>query len=104
MKKIVLSSLALASLAMADVALSDVEAKYSNTAKVEAAKDFKQHIDLGFANTTGNTDTLNFNLAYNFTYTTVGINDQDLNIAFDTSMYISENDNVRDNNTYQTRI
>jgi putative salt-induced outer membrane protein YdiY len=101
MKKIVLSSLALASLAMADVELSDVEAKYSNVAKVEAAKDFKKHIDLGFANTTGNTDTLNFNLAYNFTYTTVGINDKDLNVAFDTSMYISENDDVRDNEEYK---
>jgi putative salt-induced outer membrane protein len=101
MKKILLSSIALASLAMADVKLNDVEAKYSNTGKVEASKEFKQHIDLGFANTTGNTDTLNFNVAYNFTYTTVGINNQDLSIAFDTSAYISENDDVRDNEEYK---
>jgi putative salt-induced outer membrane protein YdiY len=83
------------------VKLTDVEAKYNATAKVEASKALKQHIGLGFANTTGNTDTLNFSFEYDFTYTTVGINDQELKVAFDSSAYISENDDVRDNEEYK---
>ncbi len=84
-----------------EVKLTDVKAKYSTETKVEAQKKLKQHIALGFANTTGNTETLNFNAAYNFTYATVGLNDQDLKIAFDSSIYISENDDVRDNEEYK---
>jgi len=83
------------------VKLTDVEAKYKATEKVDASKEFKQHIGLGFANTTGNTETLNFSFEYDFKYTTIGLNDQDLKIAFDSSAYISENDSVRDNEEYK---
>jgi len=83
------------------VKLTDVEAKYNASAKVDASKELKQHIGLGFANTTGNTETLNFSFEYDFKYTTVGLNDQDLKIAFDSSAYISENDSVRDNEEYK---
>jgi len=83
------------------VKLTDVEAKYNASAKVDASKNLKQHIGFGFANTTGNTDTLNLNFEYNFTYTTLGYNNQELKIAFDSSAYISENDDIRDNEEYK---
>jgi len=102
MKHIVLSGLLLGSMVYADeVKLTDVAAKYSTETKVKAEKKLKQHIGLGFANTTGNTETLNLNFEYDFTYTTVGLNDQDLKIAFDSNIYVSENDNVRDNEEYK---
>jgi putative salt-induced outer membrane protein YdiY len=83
------------------VKLTDVEAKYKATEKVDASKELKQHIGLGFANTTGNTETLNFSFDYDFTYTTIGINKQALKLAFDSSAYISQNDNIRDNEEYK---
>jgi len=102
MKHIVLSGFLLGAFACADdVKLTDVEAKYNTAAKVEAEKKLKQHVGLGFANTTGNTKTLNLNFEYDFTYTTVGLNEQDLKIAFDSSIYVSENDDIRDNEEYK---
>jgi putative salt-induced outer membrane protein YdiY len=102
MKHLVTAGALLTTALYADkVALTDVEAKYSTQTKVEAAQKLKQHIGLGFANTTGNTETLNLNAEYNFTYTTAGWNAQDLKIAFDSSIYISENDDIRDNEEYK---
>jgi putative salt-induced outer membrane protein len=102
MKHLVTAGALLTTALYADnVALTDIEAKYSTQTKVEAAQKLKQHIGLGFANTTGNTETLNLNAEYNFTYTTAGWNAQDLKIAFDSSIYISENDDIRDNEEYK---
>ena len=102
MTRIILTGLVLGAISYADeVKLTDVAAKYNTAAKVKAEKKLKQHIDLGFANTTGNTETLNLNFAYNFTYTTIGYNSQDLKIAFDSSIYVSENGDIRDNEEYK---
>ena len=98
------TSLLTASMLYAEVKVDDVEATYAAGAKVEASKELKQHIDLGFANTTGNTKTLNLNAAYGLSFTTVGYDNRDLKTSFDTSAYITENDGVRDNEEYKAYL
>ncbi len=79
---------------------SDVESKYIQKQTIDAKKDLKQSINLGFSNTTGNTETLTFNAKYKLSFTTVGYNDEALKIAFDASAFVTENNNIRDNEEY----
>ena len=68
----ILSALLLSTGAIADeVKVSDVEAEYSAKSKVEASDELKQSINFGFANTTGNTETLSLNGKYDMSFTTV---------------------------------
>jgi len=68
MKKILLSTLVLTSgLLAADVTATDVEGKYTNkSTPIVATTAPVQSIDVGFANTSGNTKTLNLNAKYSF--------------------------------------
>jgi putative salt-induced outer membrane protein YdiY len=88
------------SLLAGKITLSDVDALYSLNNKVKATKELKQSIHLGFANTTGNTDTLNLNGKYAVSLTISGYNDKALKVAFDTSAFLTENDGTRDNEEY----
>ncbi len=75
MKKLVFSSLLVTSALLADVTTSDVAGKYTNkSTPITATAAPVQSIDLGFANTTGNTKTLNLNAKYTFQHM---INSQD---------------------------
>lgn len=60
----------------------------------------QQSIYLGFANTTGNTETLNLNGKYNLLYGTTGYQEKALNIIFDMSAFVTETDGTRDNEEY----
>lgn len=60
----------------------------------------QQSIHFGFANTTGNTDTLNLNGKYNLLYGTKGYQAQQLNIILDISAFVTETDGTRDNEEY----
>lgn len=64
----------------------------------------KQSIHLGFANTTGNTETLNLNAEYKLTAKRAGIKDKDLNIYFKSKVFISENNDIRDNEEYNVNL
>ena len=67
MKKILLSTLLGTTLLLADIETTDVEGKYtSKSAPIIATPAPIQSIDLGFANTSGNTKTLNLNAKYTF--------------------------------------
>ncbi len=103
-KRCIAVSLLGASALYGEVKVSDVEATYAAAAKVEASKELKQHIDLGFANTTGNTETLNLNANYGMRFTTVGYDGNDLKTSFDMSAYITENSGVRDNEEYKAYL
>jgi putative salt-induced outer membrane protein len=86
---------------MADtITATDVEATYSAKSSVEKSPELKQNINLGFANTTGNTEILNFNTKYNLAYT---YNDT-LNIAFDSSFFITKNNKIKDNEEYTSNL
>jgi len=108
----VLSSLLFSTAVMADgtavadekIAVADVEAQYTAKSNVEATKELKQSINFGFANTTGNTKTLNVNGKYTLAFTTVGYNDQALKVAFDTSAFLTKNDGVKDNEEYTANL
>jgi len=103
--KTIAASLVLSSVALGDtVALSDVEAQYSGKSSVTAGDELKQSINLGFSNTTGNTDTLNLNGKYDMSFTTVGYDDQKLKVGFDTSAFISKNDSVTSNEEYTANL
>jgi len=82
------------------ITTTDVEAKYSAKSTVEKSTELKQNINLGFANTTGNTEILNINAKYNLAYT---YNDT-LNVGFDSSLFLTENDNVKDNEEYRANL
>jgi len=98
------SSLLTATMLYGEVKIDDVEATYGAAAKVEASRELEQHIDLGFANTTGNTETLNLNAQYGMSFTTTGYEGRDLKTSFDTSAYITENNGVRDNEEYKAYL
>lgn len=102
---LLISAMMLSSMTIADeVKVSDVEAEYTNNKKVEAVSELKQSINFGFANTTGNTDTLNLNGKYTMTFTTVGYNDQALKVAFDASAFVTKNDGTKDNEEYTANL
>ena len=64
----------------------------------------KQSINLGFSNTSGNTDTLNFNGKYIMDAVTSGYAGNDLKIAFDTSAFLTENDDIKNNEEYTANL
>ena len=68
------------------------------------AEGLKQNVNLGFVNTSGNTDTLSLNAKYDAAYTTSGYNSEKLKVLFDTSIFTTENNNVKDNEEYRANL
>lgn len=86
-----------------EIELSEVEVPGS--VDVSKVKPGAQHnINFGFANTTGNTQTLNLNGKYNLLYGTTGYNAQQLNILFDLSAFVTETNGSRDNEEYVANL
>ena len=70
---------------------TDVESQFSSNSTVgNATRELTQSFNLGFASTSGNTDTLNFNALYKGDMITEGYNDKDLKIGYDFSGYITK--------------
>ncbi len=88
----------------ADIKVEDVKGKYDPVPDVKASKELKQNINLGFANTTGNTETLNLNAKYDFSYMIPGYEGRDLSWVFDTSVYLTQNDGETDNEEYTANL
>lgn len=84
--------------------VSDVEAQYAAKSAVDAGAELKQSINAGFANTSGNTDTLNLNGKYTMSTTNVGFDNQALKTAFDASVFLTENNNIKDNEEYTANL
>jgi putative salt-induced outer membrane protein YdiY len=101
---LILTLIAYSTLTLAEEALSDVEAKYSNKKKIEATEKLKQSFNLGFSNTTGNTETLNTNAKYDLSFITKGYQDEPLKIAFDASAFLTENNETRSNEEYASNL
>ena len=68
------------------------------------ADEVKQNINFGLVNTSGNTKTLNVNGKYDLAYTTSGLNNEDLKVKFDTSAFMTENNDTRDNEEYRANL
>ena len=68
------------------------------------ADELKQNINLGFVNTSGNTETLNLNAKYDANIITTGYNNQELKTLFDASAFTSENNKVQDNEEYKANL
>jgi len=106
--KIVYSILALSLISTLSIAegisTTDVEATYSSKSGLSESKEMKQNINLGFASTTGNTKTLNINGKYDYSYTSTGYNNQALNVAFDSSVFFTKNNNIKDNEEYKANL
>lgn len=71
---------------------------------VKASNDLAQSINLGFSNTTGNTETMNLNAKYEASFTTTGYQEQALKVAFDTSAYLTENNDVKSNEEFLANL
>jgi len=87
-----------------EIKVEDVKSKYAMNSDIKSSKELKQNINLGFANTTGNTETLNLNARYDLFYTIPGYNGYDLSWIFDTSIYMTQNDGVTDNEEYTANL
>ena len=106
MKKIILfSSLIVSStLAFEEFIVTDVEAKYSHRTGIETTKTLQQSFNLGFSNTTGNTETINLNAKYDLLSITSGYHNRLLKIAFDTSAFFTESEEIRTNEEYVANL
>lgn len=87
-----------------EVKVADVESQYSTHSKIDAEKELKQSINLGFSNTTGNTDTLNLNGKYAMSLATQGYGGESLKIAFDASAFVTENNDVKENEEFTSNL
>lgn len=86
------------------VKVSDVSNKYGYSTDETKLGELIQKIDIGFANTTGNTNTLNFNGKYTFAYARKGYDDQPLHIGFNVSAFRTEDDSTTTNEEYTAKI
>ena len=86
------------------VKISDVGEKYGYSGDTRKIGELVQSIDLGFANTTGNTDTLNFNGKYTFGYARKGYDDQPLHIGFNVSAFRTDDDEITTNEEYTAKL
>jgi len=88
----------------AETTVADVEAQYSAKSTVDAGDELKQSINLGFSNTTGNTDTLNLNGKYTMSFTTVGLGNEKLKVGFDASGFVNKVDGNTSNEEYVANL
>jgi len=87
-----------------DIIISDVEAQYSGKSYIEVSEQLVQNINLGFSNTTGNTDTLNVNGKYTAAFTTTGLLNKKLKVGFDTTAYLTKNDSIVNSEEYTANL
>jgi putative salt-induced outer membrane protein len=86
------------------VKISDAIDGYAYSVDTIKVGEVIQSIDLGFANTTGNTNTLNFNGKYTFAYARKGYDDKTLHIGFNTSAFRTEDDSQITNEEYTSKL
>ena len=86
------------------VKISDAIDTYGYSMDTTKVGEVIQSIDLGFANTTGNTNTLNFNGKYTFSYARKGYDDKTLHVGFNTSAFRTEDDSQVINAEYTSKI
>lgn len=100
-----LCTLLLPATVMADeVKVSDVGSEYSTYQKIEASKELKQSINIGFSNLTGNTDTMNLNGKYTMSVIKSGYENKPLKLMFDANAFVTENNDVKDNEEYSANL
>jgi len=105
MKKIIMLLLIVsAATADDDVKVSDVGSEFSSYKEIKATKELKQRIDIGFSNLTGNTDTLNLNGKYTMAVIKPGYENRSLKIMFNASAFVTENNDVKDNEEYNANL
>ena len=101
----IIATLMISSVVIADdIVLSDVEAQYSAKSTVDAGDKLKQSINLGFSNTTGNTDTLTLNGKYDMSFTTIGYDKQKLKVGFNISAFINKTNDDISNEEYTANL
>jgi putative salt-induced outer membrane protein YdiY len=84
--------------------VTDVESIYTKKSTVKASDKLKQSLNFGLSSTTGNTKTLNINGKYDMAFTTKGYDDQDLKIGFDTALFMTKDEDVKNNEEYTANL
>ena len=69
-----------------------------------ASENLKQNLDAGFTNTTGNSDTTNFNAKYSLLYKTSGYLNEPLNVKFSLSAFYAEDNGEKSNEEYTSSL
>jgi len=86
------------------IKITDVENKYTDHKPIEATKELKQSINIGFANTSGNTKTMNVNGKYSLSDTTSGYDNKDLKTLFNIGAFYAETDSVKTNEEFSSNL
>ena len=86
------------------IKVTDVSEKYEYSVKRAKVGELVQSINLGFANTTGNTNTLNFNGKYTFDYARKGYRDYPLHVGLNVSAFRTEDESKTTNEEYTAKF
>ncbi len=84
--------------------IDDIKKGYLEIPTVTATKELTQHIDIGFSNTTGNTNNLELNTKYNLSSTLSSYKGKDLKLAFDGSYFLNKSDSIKMNEEYLANL
>ncbi len=84
------------------VAVVDVQQRYIPDVSIATTPTLQQRIDLGFANTSGNTETLNFNGKYQLINHTQGYHGEMLHIGVEGGLLVTKDGGSTTNEEYTT--
>jgi len=90
--------------AVDEIKVTDVEKKYTDHKTIEASEELKQSINLGFANTSGNTETMNVNGKYSLSMKTAGLNSKELKTLFNLTAFYSENNSTKTTEEFTSNL
>ncbi|HIP28073.1 MAG TPA: DUF481 domain-containing protein [Sulfurovum sp.] len=108
MKKIATSIifiyLALSSTLVAENNAKDMKKYYVDYKTLNISDELAKSIDFGFSATSGTTNTLNVNGRFRTFFTFPGLNEQMFKILFDSKVFLTKNDNIKNNEEYRVDL
>ena len=84
--------------------IDELKQKYQSLSDITATKELTQHINIGFSNTTGNTNNLDLNTKYDLSSTLSTYKGKDLKLAFDGSYFLSKKDSIKSDEEYLANL
>lgn len=88
----------------AEGCITDVVNPHSGFSSIEVSENLIQNFNLGFSNTTGNTNNLDLNAKYDFSFSKAIYNDQLLKIIFDSSLSFTKTNYIKSNEEYLVNL
>ena len=80
------------------------ESKYPNFSTIESTDEVLQNFNVGFSNTSGNTNNLDVNAKYDFSFSTISYEKKLVKILFDSSLFFTKVDSQKSNEEYLVNL